>query len=167
MQKLLLLLVVVITNGSMAFSQARVPETPRITVQGKNVKIAYGQISKRNRDIFGKLVPYGRVWSIGANEATEITFSTNGTFGGKPIKAGTYTLFTIPEAKEWTFILNSELKQWGAYEYAKIKNKDVLQIKVPASTISGAPVEKLTISLPAGKLVVEWDKTRVEVPVKF
>lgn len=166
MQKLLLILVVIITNCSLAFSQ-EAPESPRITAQGKNVKISYGQPSKRQRVIFGKLVPYGEVWRTGANEATEITFSTNGTFGGKPIKAGTYTLFTIPAAKEWTFILNSELNQWGAFQYDKIKNKNVLQVKAPASTISGAPVEKFTISLPAGKLVVEWDKTRVEVPVKF
>ena len=165
MQKLLLILVVVITNCSIAFSQA-VPESRRITVQGQHVKIVYGQVAKGGRDIFGRLIPYGKVWRIGSSEATEITFSTNGTFGGKPVKAGTYTLFTIPEANEWTFILNSELNQWGAYQYDKIKGKDVLQVKVPASTISGAPVEKLTISLPAGKLVVEWDKTRVEVPVK-
>src|SRR4051812_32737352 len=123
MQKLLLILIVVITNCSTAFSQAPVPETPRITVQGKNIRIAYGQVPKRGRDIFGRLIPYGIVWRIGSNAATEITFTTNGSFGGKPVKAGTYTLFAIPEAKAWTFILNSELNQWGAYQYDKIKNK--------------------------------------------
>lgn len=168
MQKTFLIMAIIITNCNMVFSQA--VESPRITAEGKNVKIAYGQPSKRDRKIFGAgdswLVPYGKVWRTGANEATEITFTTNATFGGKPVKAGTYTLFTIPENKKWTFILNSELHQRGAYEYEKIKNKNVLQVTVPASTTSGAPVERLTISLPAGKLVLEWDKMRVEVPVK-
>lgn len=161
-----LLMMVIIASCNNVFSQ-EVPQSPRITAEGKDVKISYGQPSKRNRVIFGELVPYGQVWRTGANEATEITFLKNAKFGGKPVKAGTYTLFTIPGANEWTFILNSELKQWGAYKYDEIKGKNVLEIKVPAATISGNPVEKLTITLPKGKLVLEWDKTRVEVPIKF
>lgn len=164
MKKILLMLTILATTSSMVFSQAT--QSPRVTAEGKNVKVSYGQPSKRDRVIFGKLVPYGEVWRTGANEATEITFEKDGTFGGKPVKAGTYSLFTIPGEKEWTFILNSELKQWGAYKYNEIKGKDVLQVKAPATTISGAPVEKLTITLPNGKLVLEWDKTKVEVPVK-
>jgi hypothetical protein len=164
MKKLLLMLTILATTSSMVFSQA--VQSPRITAEGTNVKVSYGQPSKRDREIFGKLVPYGEVWRTGANEATEITFAKDGTFGGKPVKAGTYSLFTIPGEKEWTFILNSELKQWGAYKYNEIKGKDVLKVKAPATTISGAPVEKFTITLPAGKLVLEWDKTKVEVPVK-
>lgn len=163
MKKILLMLTILATTASMAFSQA--VQSPRITAEGANVKVSYGQPSKRDRVIFGKLVPYGEVWRTGANEATEITFAKDGTFGGKPVKAGTYSLFTIPGEKEWTFILNSELKQWGAYKYNEIKGKDVLKVKAPASTV-GAAVEKLTITLPAGKLVLEWDKTKVEVPVK-
>ena len=168
MKKILLMLTILATTSSMVFSQEtqKAVQSPRVTAEGKNVKISYGQPSKRDRVIFGKLVPYGEVWRTGANEATEITFTKDGTFGGKPVKAGTYTLFTIPGEKEWTFILNSELKQWGAFKYNEIKGKDVLQVKAPATTISGAPVEKLTITLPAGKLVLEWDKTKVEVPVK-
>jgi len=165
MQKFLLILAIVITNCSTAFSQAKAPQSPRITVQGRNVKVVYGQVPKSGRDIFGRLIPYGKIWRIGSSAATEITFATNGSFGGRPVKAGTYTLFTIPEAKQWTFILNSQLNQWGAYQYDQ--NKNVLQVVVPSSSVSGAPVENLTISLPAGKLVVEWDKTRVEVPVKI
>ena len=164
MYKLLLTMVIFIRGSTIAFPQEE-PTSPRINAEGKNVKISYGQPSKRGRVIFGKLVPYGEIWRSGANEATEITFAKNAFFGGKPIKAGTYTLFTIPGNKEWTFILNSELHQWGAFKYIEIKNKDVLQVKVPIA-ISNAPVEKLTISLPAGKLVLEWDKTRVEVPIK-
>jgi hypothetical protein len=165
MKKILSLLTIVAFSSNLTFSQT-VVKRPRVTAEGKNVTISYGQPIKASRDIFGKLVPYGKVWRTGENEATEITFAKDATFGGKPIKAGTYALFTIPEKTKWTFILNSELKQWGAFEYDKIKGKDVLQVTAPASTINGAPVEKLTISLPAGKLVLEWDKTKVEVPIK-
>jgi hypothetical protein len=165
MHRILLLTVIIASSGNLVFSQ-QIPQSPRITAEGKTVKISYGQPSKNNRRIFGKLIPYGEVWRTGDQEATEITFMKNATFGTKPVKAGTYTLFTIPGSKEWIFILNSELHQWGAYNYDKIKSKDVLQITVPASTISGAAVEKFTITLPAGKLVLEWDKTRVEVPIK-
>ncbi len=164
MKQIFLFLAILATTTHMAFSQ-EAPKSPRITAEGKDVKISYGQPSKRDREIFGKLVPYGEVWRTGANEATEITFAKNATFGGKPVKAGTYTLFTIPGKSEWTFILNSTLKQWGAYKYNEIKGNDVLKVTVPAGTI-GSPVEKLTITLPANKLVVEWDKTKVEVPVK-
>ncbi|MBA4168705.1 MAG: DUF2911 domain-containing protein [Chitinophagaceae bacterium] len=138
---------------------------PKATASGKNVKITYGQPSKKGRDIFGGLVPYDSVWRTGANEATEITFAKDATFGGKPIKKGTYSLFTIPTASNWTFILNPVLKQWGAYGYAKVKDKDVLNVSVPSKK-TDAPVEKLTLSFNAGNsLVVEWDQTHVEVPI--
>jgi len=140
--------------------------SPRVTAAGKDVKIAYGQPSKKNRVIFGELVPYGKVWRAGANEATEITFDKDATFGGKPIKKGTYTLFTIPTESDWTFILNPTLKQWGAFGYDKIKDKDVLQTKVPSKKID-SPVEKLTMSFDNNNsLVLEWDQTHVEVPIK-
>jgi hypothetical protein len=165
MKQMLLLLSFLVATSGMVFAQA--PKSPAVTAEGKNVKVSYGQPSKRDRVIFGKLVPYGEVWRTGANKATEITFAKDGTLGGKPVKAGTYTLFTIPEAKEWTIILNSELNQFGAFDYDKNKGKNVLQVKAPVTTISGTPVEKFTISVPEGKLVFEWDKTKVEVPAKF
>lgn len=160
-----MMLAILAFSGGIAFSQETV-QSPRVTVKGKDVEISYGQPSKRGREIFGKLEPFGKVWRTGANEATEITFARNAFFGGKPVKAGTYTLFTIPEKTKWTFILNSELKQWGAYKYDEIKSKNVLQVTVPATT-NNPVVEKLTISLPPGKLVLEWDKTKVTVPVKL
>ncbi|ASZ12081.1 DUF2911 domain-containing protein [Chitinophaga pendula] len=163
MKKLLFMLTMLLTTGSLAFSQA--VKSPEVTVEGKNVKVVYGQPSKRGRVIFGELVPYGQVWRTGANKATEITFAKDATFGGKPVKAGTYSLFTIPEKEEWTIILNSALKQWGAYDYEKIKDKNVLEVKVPAAATK-AEVEKFTITLPANQLVLEWDKTKVSVPVK-
>jgi len=142
------------------------PLSPKATAQGKGVKVTYSQPSKRDRVIFGQLVPFGKVWRTGANEATEITFDKDVTVGGKPVKAGTYTLFTIPNEKEWTVILNSQLKQEGSSEYEKYKDKDVAQFNVPSSKTSGV-VEKLTFSFtPQNDMVIAWDDRQVTVPIK-
>jgi hypothetical protein len=62
-------------------------------------------------------VPYGKVWRTGANEATEIKFYQDVDLGGKKVKAGSYSLFTIPGEKEWVGDLNTDLDYWGAYKY--------------------------------------------------
>jgi hypothetical protein len=161
---LLTLFVSVITLG---WAAAQAPKaSPRVTAEGKNVSVAYGQPSKKGRVIFGELEAYGKVWRTGANEGTEITFKKDGKFGGKAVKAGTYTLFTIPGEKEWTIILNSELKQWGAYNYDKIKDKNVVEVKVPAKKFSDV-VEKLTFKVSDDVLQMQWDKEGFSVPLSF
>jgi len=142
------------------------PASPRITAEGENVKVAYGQPSKKGRVIFGEKEKYGKVWRAGANEATEITFAKDGTFGDQPVKAGTYTLFVTPAENEWTVILNSSLKQWGSFKYDEIKDKDVLKVTVPTKKTDGV-VEKLTYRFAGSDLIIEWDQTQVAVPVKF
>jgi len=141
-------------------------KSPHDTVSNANVKVTYGRPYKKGRVIFGGLEKYGNVWRTGADEATEVTFTKDGTFAGQPVKAGTYTLFTIPGEKEWTVILNSELKQWGAFGYDKVKDKDVLKAKVPAST-TASPTEQLTITLPDKGMVIAWDQTSVTIPYSF
>jgi len=80
------------------------------------------------------------------------------------VKAGDYAFFTIPGEKEWVIILNSEVKQWGAYNYKQ--DKDVLRVTVPATT-SASPVEKLTIEAKDNAIVLGWDTAGFSVPVKF
>ncbi|MFY0255120.1 DUF2911 domain-containing protein [Chitinophaga sp. 30R24] len=149
---------------SLVFAQ-EAPKSPHVTVEHNGIKIVYGQPSKRGRVIFGGLEPFGKVWRTGADQATEITFSKDVVFGGKAVKAGTYTLFTIPDPKTWTVILNSKLGQWGAYDYEKYKDQDVLSVKVKREILS-TPVEKLTFTLPGDAVVFEWDDTKFTVPVK-
>ncbi len=156
--------------GLVACSQAqKSPEprkSPHDTVTANNVKVTYGRPYKKGRDIFGSLIPFGQVYRCGADEATEITFGKDATFAGKSVKAGTYTLFVIPNEKQWTIILNSQLKQWGAYSYDKNKDKDVLHADVPVKML-GAPVEQLTIGFTDKNMIIEWDKTQVNVPVSL
>lgn len=165
MKKFLLFasLAVVMTS---CFGQEKKPASPRETVSSADVSVSYGRPSKKGRVIFGELEKFGKVWRTGANEGTEITFKKDGMFGGKAVKAGTYTLFTVPEKGEWTVILNSELKQWGAYNYDKIKDKNVLEVKVPAQTTADV-TEQLTITLSSSSMTIAWDQTKVEVPLKF
>ncbi len=146
--------------------------SPKMTAEGKNMSVVYSQPSKRDRVIFGKegsgsLEPYGKVWRTGANEATEITFKKDVMFGGKPVKAGTYSLYSIPGEKEWTVILNPEMKQWGAFGYDKVKDKDVAQVTVPTKNYKTSS-EKLMFDVKDDKkLSFQWDKQGFEVPIKY
>ena len=136
-------------------------KSPHETVSNGNIKITYGRPYKKGRDIFGGLEKYGKVWRTGADEATEITFSKDVSFAGKPVKAGTYSLFTIPAPQNWTIILNSETGQSGL-EYKQ--NRDLLRVEVPSKKLDHT-VEQFTFQLEANAIVMEWDKTQVTIPV--
>jgi hypothetical protein len=143
------------------------PASPHDTVSNSHVSITYGRPYKKGRDIFGALEPYGKVYRLGANEATTITFNSDVKFNGEKVKAGTYTLFAIPNATEWTFILNGKLGQWGAFSYDKNKDQDVAKTTVPVKKLDHV-VEQLTITIDKkNTVIVEWDQTRVELPLKF
>jgi Protein of unknown function (DUF2911) len=133
------------------------------------VRVIYSRPAKKEREVFGKLIPFGKVWRLGANEATEIKFYQDVTFGGKPVKAGSYALFAIPDQGEWTIVLNSELDHWGAYSYKE--SLDVLRIKVPVKSTTDV-VENLAIAFEkvdtkAATMRIGWDKTMVEVPFEW
>ena len=166
------LLSLIFTLVSLVFVSAQEkPVSPHVAATGKNITVKYGQPSMKGRELFGdagskSLEKYGKVWRIGADSATTITFKKDGTFGGKPVKAGTYNLFAIPTAKDWTVILNSELGQWGAYQYDKIKGKDVLKVTVP-NKVSAKAEEKLTFWVKDNSVDFQWGTAGFSVPVKF
>jgi hypothetical protein len=152
--------------GGIVSAQPSHPNSPHDTLRTKNITVTYGRPYKKGRDIFGKMEPYGKVYRVGADEATTITFAKDGMFGGKPVKAGTYTLCAIPNEKSWTIILNSQLGQWGAFKYDQYKDKDVLHVDVPVVALA-SPVEQLTIGMSGKELTISWDKTWVAIPVSF
>jgi len=134
------------------------------------VKIVYGQPHKRDRTIFGNVVPYDQVWRTGANEATEITRTKDIMFGGKTLDAGTYALFSIPHNDDhWTIILNDALGQWGAFDYEE--TNDVMRIQAPAMQ-QQKPTETFTIQFSDieqnyTNIVMQWDTTMVKIPIEF
>src|SRR5260221_13889763 len=122
----MLSLFAILLTATVSYAQPSHPKSPHDTVKTKDITVTYGRPYKKGREIFGKLEPYGKVYRCGADEATTISFAKDGTFAGKPVKAGTYSFFVIPNETKWTVILNSKLGQWGAYDYSKNKDKDVL-----------------------------------------
>lgn len=142
------------------------PATAKFTENGLNVELAYCQPKKKGREIFGKLVPYGKVWRTGANAATKITFGQDVQVGDKKVKKGTYALFTIPQKDKWTVILNATAEQWGAFFYEEAK--DVMRTEVTAQA-GKAEVEAFVMSFvkidKGANLVLAWDKTEVIIPI--
>ncbi len=144
-------------------------EVNTFKVDGITIAVDYSRPSKKGRVIFGELVPYGKVWRTGANEATTITIDKDIRVGGKPLKAGTYTLWTIPQADSWRVILNGKMYPWGVNyngEAQRDPAADVVMVEVPVERLA-TEVEKFTIEaveLPAA-LVLKWDRTLVRVPI--
>lgn len=140
-----------------------------VFIRGENnapmIRIIYSRPQKEGREIFGELVPYEKVWRTGANEATEITLYEAMLVDGKPIKAGTYTLYTIPTKDAWTVIINGAVNVWGAFEYDKAK--DVLRASVPTEN-TAAPVEVFSMAFQpienGANLLMGWGNVYVEVP---
>ena len=133
----------------------------------KSVRVIYGRPQLKGRDI-ATLAPAGKVWRTGANEAAEITFYKDATFGGEKVAAGTYSLFTIPGDGEWTVILNNNLNQWGAYSYDSAA--DVVRVTSAVSN-DGEELEAFSMAFKevdgGAHLVMGWGKTRVATPVMF
>jgi len=132
------------------------------------VKITYSQPQRKNRKIFGELVPFGKVWRTGANEATELTTTRDIQINGQPLRSGTYSIFTIPEPDRWTIIINSDVGLWGAYNYNAAK--DVYRFQVPTQR-ADKTYDVFTISFnnrnDVADLVIAWDNTLVTLPLKF
>lgn len=133
-------------------------------VSEKLIKVTYSRPYLKGRAL-SKLAPNGKVWRTGANEAPEITLYKDMKIGGKPIKAGTYSLFTIPGDKEWTIILSSDTNVWGAYSYNKAK--DVVRVNVP-STQGDNSIENFSIAFKKADndihMHLGWGTTRIAVP---
>jgi hypothetical protein len=132
-------------------------------VSDKQVKVVYSRPQLKGRDV-ATLAPNGKVWRTGANEAVEITFYQDKIFGGKKVKAGTYTMYTIPNEDEWTVILSSDLNVWGAYSYDEAN--DV--VRVTGTVTEGKEsLEAFSIAFDDdGTMYMGWDTVLVAVPVK-
>src|SRR5258708_30391294 len=144
------------------------PGTAEVTLKEKKVTIEYSRPSLRGRKaVGGDLVPYGKVWRTGANEATTITTEIDLNIGGATVPAGKYTLYTLPSETGWKLIINKQTGQWGTvYD----EQQDLVRVDMKTSQLSD-PVEQFTILLePHGdalaQLSLQWENTQVSVPVR-
>ena len=167
------LILFVLTVILFAFSQqdkSKRPSPPASAdckfSDGKTLHTDYSSPRMKGRQIYGGLVPYGQVWRTGANEATTLVTDTNLTVGGKEIPAGSYTIFTIPNADKWTLIINKKTAEWGIpYKY---EADELLRADMKVDKLS-APVENFTISFhPHGDSCVmhlDWETTSATVDI--
>src|SRR5690606_23866902 len=158
----MLMLTLFITT--LATAQDKKPASPAATATGKirnaNVTINYSSPSVKGRTIWGELVPYGKVWRAGANEATTITTDQDVMAEGKKLSAGTYSFYTIPGEDEWTIIFNKTNKQWGTQYDEKQDALRVMAKPRQASSMS----ERLVYDGTKDGIVLRWEN--LEVPVK-
>jgi Protein of unknown function (DUF2911) len=130
------------------------------------VRVIYGRPQKNGRSIFGDLVEYGKVWRLGANEATEIEFYKDVTLDGKKIKKGRYTLYAIPDKSNWIMIINKDTDTWGAFKYNSAN--DIARVVVPVKIISNS-VEILSMTFAKSNagfnLIIAWDTAEVMLPI--
>jgi hypothetical protein len=144
---------------------------PKLKIQGKATdplmaRVIYSRPGKDGRVVFGELIAFGKLWRLGANEATEIEFFQNVKIGNYNIKKGRYTMYTIPETGNWTVIFNKENDTWGSYGYDA--KKDVAKITVPVQSITES-VELFTIEMDkinnGFNLNISWDNTKISLPI--
>jgi len=131
-------------------------------------RVIYSRPQKSGRAIFGELVEYGKVWRMGANEATEIEFFKPVKIGGKKISKGRYTLYALVNEDSWTIIVNRETDTWGAFKYNA--KKDIVRIEVPVQK-NDAPVESLSMLFEKAvigcNLIIAWDMAKISLPINF
>ena len=153
------------TVMASAPAQASPRDTARGTAGAATVLVDYGRPSRRGRGIFGGLVPYDQVWRTGANAATTIVFGAPVQLGGRPVDAGTYTLYSVPARNGWTLVVNRQTGQWGtSYDQAQ----DLVRVPMEVSR-AATPVDTFTISVESGenaRLVFAWDTLQGTVTVK-
>ena len=130
------------------------------------IDVRYSRPSARGRELFGALVPWGRVWTPGADTATNITFTRPVRVNGQPLAAGTYSLWTIPGESRWTIIFSSAHPVWHLPYPA---GHEVLRIE--STPREGPHVELLTFSFPtvdglAGELVMQWGTTVIPIAIE-
>ena len=126
-----------------------------------DVEVDYSRPNKNNRDIFGGLVPFGKMWRTGANKPTRIKFSADVKLGDKQVPAGEYLVYTIPNVNEWTIIFSMDLNAQSAADYKK--DADVARVTAKPVALA-TPAETFTIGFEdlranSATLYLEWDKT--------
>jgi len=133
-------------------------------ISDKIVKVTYSRPQLNGRDLL-KLAPPEKIWRTGANEAAEITFYKNVIFGGKALKAGTYSLFTIPSLDEdWTIIINRARNVWGSYYYKQ--DQDVIRVSGKTSKTE-ENIEAFSMIFDKDMtLKMGWGKTLISVSIE-
>ncbi len=148
-------------------------KTTSYVLKGAELEVNYSSPSKKNRLIFGELVPYGTVWRTGANEPTTFTTSETIKIIDKALPPGTYSLWTIPNKNNWKVIFNKEVPDWGVTlisggkKTTRDAEQDILQVEIPVRELV-KPVENFTIIFEDDTqlfLNLSWDTVKIRIPI--
>lgn len=187
MKKILVGLLITITIATAANAQSQIPALDKspldvsyfpanytlLKIQDKVTeplvaRVIYSRPQKNNRVIFGDLIEFGKLWRMGANEATEVEFFQPVKINNSLVKKGKYTLYCIPNPDKWTIILNKELDIWGSFKYDQ--KKDVLRMEVPVQ-IQADTTEFYSMYFEKANngflLNAVWDNTKISLPIKL
>jgi tetratricopeptide (TPR) repeat protein len=171
MLRKLLFAVILFAAVSSDAQQLRTPApSPTQTVQQdfgiSSMQLIYSRPNMRGRKVFGDLVPYGKIWRTGANQATRIKFNDDVSIGGQPLKAGEYALYTIPGENEWDVVINKGSANWGT-DYKQ--GDDILRVKAKptrlANTVETFTMQFDNVKPTSAELTIMWDKTAVAIPI--
>ncbi len=132
-----------------------------------NIELSYSRPGKKDRKIFGDLVPFGKVWRTGANNATTLNFSDTVIIGGTKIAPGKYGLLSIPDKNEWTFIITKQLNVTSPTAYKQ--DMDVVRVKAKPETTKDV-TETFTIQFDnvkasTAEIAVMWDNVVARLPI--
>ena len=141
-----------------------------LTFGDQAAKLCYGRPSANGRTVMGELVPFGSPWRMGANEATAIHLPFPAEIGGVALEPGSYSIFGIPGESEWEIFINGTAERWGVPISDEVRAEDLGSFARPVA-VSTEMVETLTYTWEAlgegmGHIVMEWENTRVEIPVQ-
>lgn len=175
MKKLIFSLLLTVACSFGALAQIQTPaaspeQTLTQSVGLSSVTVQYSRPAMRGRTIFGDLVPMDKLWRTGANKNTLVTFESDATVGGSPLKAGTYALYTVPSKDEWTVYFYTDTENRGLPKPWD-ENKIAAVYKVKAQSLDSS-VESFTITIDkvtdsGAHLTISWENTSVAIPFGF
>ncbi|MBI5858542.1 MAG: DUF2911 domain-containing protein [Sphingobacteriales bacterium] len=132
-----------------------------------SVELSYSRPGVKGRKIFGDLVPFGKVWRTGANNATTITFADEVNIGGTKIKAGKYGLLTIPDKKSWIIIITKQTDVTSPADYKA--DQDIVRVEANTMDMENKTetftMQFANVKPSACELHIMWDKTAVALPI--
>jgi hypothetical protein len=154
---------------ALATALAQRPTSPpadaSATIAGQQIRVDYYTPSMHGRKIMGGLVPYGVVWCTGANWATKITTDVALDVNGLKLPKGSYSIWTLPNAKEWTLILNSETGQFHLdYDKTRDFGRTRMNLRVLPSPVETFKIQILPAGGNKGTLALSWENTEASVP---
>jgi hypothetical protein len=172
MKKIVLLFSLFVSMGAMAQGIKTPAPSPTQTIKQdfalSSIEVNYSRPAVKGRKIFGDVVPFGAMWRTGANGATKVTFGEDVKVGGVAVKAGSYALYSIPNAGEWEIILNKGVNNGGLTGYKA--EEDVARFKVKSMNLP-MNIESFTIIIgdvlaASANIQVLWENTAVSIPVE-